>query len=480
MTFRPHPADEGLLSWLERWAPAEAELWTRWRQSLSAKQRTDALLPLQAALSGLMAFRHVENHSPAESVVDFRPHLHAMQVTCAWALELAHELGAGNGPERRLRAVANKATEPTDSLDALERSLRDALLVSERLLDLDGVDADAFTASCDLFLRDLGRNSFFRPSDPLEFSNVTELFGPERLPAQLASLGDGAAKTTMIISFLSLLRSHRFLGIADGQMNEDDGIYRAHVLLAGSRRELRTLTRFLLVQGGEVIESLAMEVRDLVRAELGEPLPALPGERGLAASAERTRNGIREARHTLKAAARRLRDLGTPEAPERKERVSERVQKDLRQDIWAFRFIVRGFLAKASVAPVGAHVDQGDEELTFAAEFVRHFRVFGPRLAKGTGYPQRAALIRAVSALGRRNEIDEERLGLAARECTRFVEHLDRALESAAVSSQARLDKRQAAAELRVYLAGARDRFSTGPAPAGAFGLGGADHAEAG
>jgi hypothetical protein len=412
--------------------------------------------------------------------MDFRPHLHAVRLTYAWTLGLTRVLGAGQASERRLESIGTRAAEPNASLDVLERSLGDALRVSERLLELPAVDADAFAASYDLFLRDLGRNAFFRPSDPLEFSNVTELFGPERIPVGLVSLGNGAAKTTMTIAFLSLLRSHRFLGIADEQMNEHGGTYRAHVLLAGSRRELRTLTRFLSVQGGDAFDALAAELQDAMRTELGESLPALGSGGPLAAHAERTRNGIRELRGTVRGAAKRLRDLSVPHTPIRDERTSERVQKDIQQDIWAFRFIVRGFLAKASVAPVGAHATHAAEDFAFAAEFVRHFRVFGPKLAKGTDYPRQAALIRAVSALSRRDEIDEDSLGVAARECTRFVEHLDRALQSAAASPQAPFDKRQAAAELRVYLAGARDRFSSGPPPTGTFGSGDADRAEAG
>ncbi|MGB5683597.1 MAG: hypothetical protein WBM47_17250, partial [Polyangiales bacterium] len=126
MTPRPHLAEEGLLSWIERWAPAEAEIWARWRQSLSSEQRAHALLPLQAALAGLAAFRHLENHPPAAAVTDFRPHLHAMRLTCAWALGLSRELGADHPPERRLRPVGATTMEPSASLDALARSLGDA------------------------------------------------------------------------------------------------------------------------------------------------------------------------------------------------------------------------------------------------------------------------------------------------------------------------------------------------------------------
>ena len=480
MTSRRHPAEEGLLSWVERWAPADAEIWASWRRSLHAQQRSDALLPLQAALSGLMAFRHLENHPPVAPVTDFHPQLHAMRVTCDWALDLARELGADHPPSHRLRPVGATTLEPSASLDALARSLSDALRVSERLLDLPSIDPGAFAASCDLFLRDLNRNLFFRPSDPLEFSNVTELIGPERFPSHLASWRHDATKTTTIVAFLSLLRAHRFLGIADRQMREEEGIYRAHVVLAGVRRELRTLTRFLLVQGGDAVESLAMNVHDVARTALRDTLPTPGTLHGLAAPSERMRNSLRAVRAAVKDAAKQLRDLGAPDAPERVERASERVQRSLRQDIWAFRFIVRGFLAKASAASTSDHGERSSADFGFASEFARHFRAFGPRLAKGTGYPRRGPLTRAVSALTRRDEVDDESLGLAARECTLFVEHLDRALEDGRDASQASFDKHRAAAELRGYLAGARDRFCSGPPPTGTFGLGDTDHAEAG
>lgn len=479
MTFRPHPADEGLLSWLERWAPADAELWARWRQSLSAEQRGEGLLPLQAALSGLMAFRHLENHPPSSPEVDFRPHLHAMQVSCSWALDLARALDAHDGAESRLQTVGAAGTEPSASLHRLVQSLQDALRVGERILDLPGVDADAFAASCELFLRDLSRNPFFRPSEPLEFSNVADLVGTERFPPHLASLAEGAEKATMIIAFLSLLRSHRFLGIADGQMTEHDGIYRAHVVLAGARRELRTLTRFLLVQGGEAVEALAMDVHQLVQTELGEGLPDAEDLGGLAAASERMRNGIRAVRRAVKESARNLRDLSSPRVQERTERTSERVAKDLRPEIWSFRFIVRAFIAKASAVPLSVDGAYAPEDLGFAAEFVRHFRVFAPRLAKGTDYGRRAPMVRAVSALSRRDDVDRATLGSAVDECARFAEHLDRALEKLQGSLEASFDKEHAASELRDYLSAARDRFSSGPAPAGAFGLGRVEEAEA-
>jgi hypothetical protein len=87
-------------------------------------------------------------------------------------------------------------------------------------------------------------------------------------------------------------------------------------------------------------------------------------------------------------------------------------------------------------------------------------------------------LIRAVSALTRRTAIGEESLGRAVQECAQFVEHLDQALEG--VDSQVSFDKRRAADELRGYLEGAKDRFSSGPPPTGTFGLGDEDRAEAG
>jgi len=85
-------AEPDLLRSAERWAPAQAELWGAWRMWLGADRRAGALLPLQAALSGLVAFRHLENHPLSVPIHEFRPHLHALRVTYAWALELVAQL----------------------------------------------------------------------------------------------------------------------------------------------------------------------------------------------------------------------------------------------------------------------------------------------------------------------------------------------------------------------------------------------------
>lgn len=508
MNSRPNAAEEGLLSWIERWTPPDAEHWGRWRHSLSAAQRANALLPLQAALSGLVAFRHLENHPLSVPVTDFRPHLHAVRVGYGWALELVAQLGGQSKPEQRLQSVRAPLGEPESSLRALERSLTDALRVSERLLELPVVDAGAFQASCDLFLRDLARNAFFRPPEPLEFSNVAELVRPASLTPELESWKSEAAKTTTVIAFLALLRDHRFLGIADRQIWEDDGLYRAHIVVAAVRRELRTLTRFLLVQGVETfadelearllsldahhitgarteitkaskelralresVEALAMGIHAKTRSALDDPMPELDPERGQALAAERMRNGIREVRATVKDAARQLRHLGNPVRAERAERKSERARTNLHQDIWAFRFILRAFVAKASVASMGADYWSDAGSLDFAGEFLRHFRVFGPQLTRGTDYARRGPLTRAVSALSNREAIDAAKLNLATRECILFVEHLDEALAEVPPSLLAPFDKNKAAAELRGYLSAAKDHTAADRAAAAAFGL---------
>lgn len=508
MNLRQNSAEEGLLSWVERWTPADSELWSAWRRTLTPEQRAESLLPLQAALSGLVAFRYLENHPPASPGSDFRAHLHAVGRTYAWALRLVARLQSERPPERRLQSVAQPIGEPLSSLRALERSLTDALRVTERLLGLPLVDAVAFQASFDLFLRDLSRNAFFRPPDPLEFSNVSELLGPESFGAELQSWRSDASKMTTAVGFLALLRDHHFLGIADSEIREAGGLYRAHVLIAAVRRELRTLTRFLLVQGVETfadelearllsldahhitgarteitrashelcdlrdaVEGLAMGIHAKARSTLSDPLPELDSERGYALPGERMRNGIRELRATLHDAAKQLNQLARPASLGHEERPSERVQRNLRQDIWAFRFILWGFVAKASVASLDANRWGEPGKLEFAVEFVRHFRVFGPGLARSTDYDRRGVLTRAVSALSKRDAIDAQKLELATRECTLFAEHLDRAHEEIPQSLLAPFDKEKAASELRGYLAAARDRGTSDRAAAAAFGL---------
>ena len=144
-------------------------------------------------------------------------------------------------------------------------------------------------------------------------------------------------------------------------------------------------------------------------------------------------------------------------------------------DIWAFRFILRAFLAKAAAASRSETL-----ELEFAIEFARHFRALGLRLSKGTGYERRGPLMAAVSGLSRRDTLDREKLASAYRECDRFLDHLDGALERELASTGACFDKSEAAVALRDYLTEARARTPSGRAPTGAFGSHEDGQAEAG
>jgi hypothetical protein len=139
-------------------------------------------------------------------------------------------------------------------------------------------------------------------------------------------------------------------------------------------------------------------------------------------------------------------------------------------------------VAKASVASVGADYwgDVGDTD--FVREFVRHYRVFGPRLVEGTDYDRRGPLARAVSDLGTGDPIRGANLNLAARECILFLEHLDAALEEleSAQRGGAAFDKEKAAAELRGYLSAAKERSVSERVAAGAFGAVDPDQVEVG
>jgi hypothetical protein len=412
---------------------------------LTSHAASGALMPLQAVLSGLAAFRDLENHPRSEPVADFRPHLHAVRVAYRWALDLVSGLRCDDASGLRLCVVGQPFSEPESSLRGLERSLVEGLRMSERLLALSVVDAGALLSSCDPFLSDLSRNAFLRPPAPLEFPS-------------------GRASVTTMIAFLSLLRCHRFLGIAEGQIGSKDGLYRAHVVLAAVRRELRSLLRFLVAQGAESFaDELEARLRT-VRSTLDEPLPERHPAAGAALAAERMQAGIVELRATLKDAAKRLRSMGRP-APKRRQ--SERVRKSIHQEAWAFRFILQAFIAKASAASVAAE----SSSLEFTEEFVRHFRVFGPRLTSETDYSGHIALTQAVSSLRPRRCIDAATLDLAARECALFLKHLDETLASTSHALLPPFDKHQAAADLRRYLSAARDRTATDPAAAGAFGL---------
>lgn len=515
MTSHPPPVRPSLLAWLERWNPEDAEHWDRWRRTLSETQRHDALLPLQAALGGLVAFRHLENHAVAAPASDLRPHLLAVHAVCEWSLRLVRDLRSSDYDDRPLRAVAEPLPEPQRSLEELRRLLVDACRVSERLLDLPVVDTGAFAASCDLILRTLDRNAFFKPPEPLEFSNVAELIGPDHFPPELQSWTSEAAKTTTVVAFLTLLRSHRFLGIADRELAEaeEDGLLRAHVVLAAVRRELRELTRFLMIQGVETyadelenrllstdeqhvtgvrtevtrasrelrdlrnsVETLAMRIHDESRGQLEEPLPDPSDDQPFALLAERMRNGIRQMRRTAKSTAKELLALCAPNEEPTSQPKSERVKSHLQHDIWAFRWIGLAFVAKTTALEETRGSESSDTpDLEFVREFVRHFRVFGPRIARATDYAARGSLISAMSAVSRPDSVGLPTLRRAAEETKAFLVHLDHAFDP----TQG-FDKEVAAAELRGYLASAKERPKTARAAAAAFGLVDPRHAEAG
>jgi len=461
MNFPPNAASKGHFSSAEHWSPADAELWSSWRESLTAEQRSGALLPLQALLSGLVAFRDWENQARPGLGIEFHPHLYAARAGYEWGLRLVARLRSNGAPQSALVDVP--VGEPESSLRALDRSLRDALRVVEGLLQRPRVDAATFQEACDLFLDELDRNPFFRPPEPLEFSNAAELVQPEGLTPQLESWESEAARTATMIAFLALLRDHRFLGIADGQLREPDGISRSHLVTAGVRRELRALSHFLLVQGVETfadeletrllsVEAIATCIHAKSRSLLNDPLPEPSAVGTNALAAQRMHEGIVELRTTARDAAKKLHALGRLPQAERGERQSQRVQRNLHQEIWAFRLILQAFLAKASAASASKARSNVGGSLDFAGEFLRHFRLFGLRLSRGTKYPRRGQLTRAVSALNERHAIDDARLALATGECTLFLEHLDDALAELPESRLAPFDKTKAAAELRAYL----------------------------
>jgi hypothetical protein len=213
---------------------------------------------------------------------------------------------------------------------------------------------------------------------------------------------------------------------------------------------------------------IADQGNDEVAAELEPGLlmldanDTLPGgmAHGTEASRDRMRAALLELRSTLKSAAKRLRGFGDPpvrddeavaedDAPQRQ---SERVPVDIAPDVWAFRLIVRAFVAKATAALLDGSESIDPSKLSFVSEFVGHFRVFGPKLTKGTAYSDPGPLIRAVSALSEIDGIDEERLSEAIAECEPFEEHLAFFLAERSDSIDVSFDKQKAAEELRGYL----------------------------
>ncbi len=475
--------DAQLLARACRLAPSDAERFTIWLAKLSPEERTDLLAPLQAALSGLVAFRQLENHAFPVASNGLRARLRTVRAGYQWALELARALADSS---------ASAVQGPNASLLSLERSLSDALRMSERLVELPAVHAEDFVASFDLFLRDLRHNVFFAPADPLEFNHAGELLVPEELAPDLADFTGEAAKMTTMVALLTLLRAQRFLGIADREVSAVDGVHRAQILVSAVRRELRTLTRFLLVQGIEsladdfasrlppnssrhvesfrkAIEGIAMDLHMQMRTLLDEALPQLDAHERPATDASRFHRSVATARQTLEDSAKQLRWLALDQsAPHHAAPMDTGPSERLREEIWAFRFVLWAFADKVSAA-----ARAGREDFVLVDAFLRHWAAFGPRLAKQTDYPQQGPLLDSVAALKAADGAEPGRLRRARQECLRFCAHLNgslgRLLNEPSLG-EVPFDKNAAAARLRQYVEESSRRRSDSPAAAGAFG----------
>lgn len=507
------PAEEGLLSWAERWSPEEASAWATWRDALTGEQRSEVLLPLQAALTGLAAYRQLENHPLSSTICDFRPHLTSVCAGYDWALDLVARLrpDLSTGQARQPRADDKEGEGPATSLRALEVSLTDGVRIARRLLELTVVDAGAFQASCDLFLRDLDRNPFFRPPTPLEFANVRELVHAESLTPALQSWQSDAARITTTVAFLTLVRAHRFLGIADTALKSHDGPYRAQLVIAAVRRELRAFTRFLMVQGVETLaqefeqrlvdldshhvtgtyrrirettseldelrsslEGLAVRIHGAARTALDVPIGSDDASAGSDAQEQALVAGISAVRDAVKTAARDLRRMARPAPPELGQ--SDTTEAVLR-DVWAFRFILRAFVDKAAAEPT---LRDASEVPEFAKDFARHYRAFARRLLRAVEYARRGPLSRAVGALSGSGP-GGEAVADAVHEAEALLGHLDLVLERQAASAQSvPFDKRAAAAELRAYLGASTAHRKPETVLVGVFGSRASNEAEAG
>ena len=300
----------------------------RWRESLTAEQRSDALLPLQALLSGLVAFRDWENQARPGLGIDFHPHLHAVRTGYDWGLRLvaatAKQRGSAVGARWRASWRAGVFVARARAFASRCASGRRSVCWSFRV----SMQA-TFQEACDLFLRELERNPFFQPPEPLEFSNAAELLQPEGLTPQLESWESESARTATMIAFLALLRDHRFLGIADGQLREPDGIFRSHLVDCGSPTRASSAEPFSLGAGrGNICRTSSKpgcyrwkRSRRAFTRNPGlcstTPCPSRLSSADDALAAERMHQGIVELRHTVRDAAKKLHALGRPARAER-------------------------------------------------------------------------------------------------------------------------------------------------------------------
>lgn len=488
-----------------------------WFASLPWERKEDTLFELEMLLKGLVCFANVRNHpgptnrTPAVAH-DFHEELRIARDGVDRVIILTRQL-LGNRdraytfqryletvlPEdgARTRLVRETLTQdtPEEALYVLRNSFGSMVEMVDGLARLGRIPHRLFGAVLGQITREVGRNTYFNPLQPLEFRPEFDRIHSVEVLEVIQKVRMDAAHRTVALTFLALFRLLRYLALVEAVAAKPDQARRAYVLLAVLRSDVRALCGHLRQRVGDMLagalerelvkvpaseigkrhDAICSEVlwlRDLrtslvgiashLRVEVRKVFeqdvpPTDAGTRGaelgpiLAVATAELRNAIHDGIRTLCVAVDPNVVPPLVDPSEARRSAGERI----RRDVWMFIQILRAFLAKASHAGGGLDHWAGSHSLLFVQDFVGYFQQIGYQLMRASDYPRVDAFLTAIRRVRDVDLLDPSRLAAAVQECEAFLGFLEGLLES--IGQRAELaghafDKHAAAERLRLYL----------------------------
>ncbi len=498
-------------------SPESSEARERWFDDLEVPDKEECLFELEMLLKGLVCFADPANQpGPARRdpavTRQYGDELRIVQAGCGRVAELCRRLlgadedsGLFASPlrrphrdhlkERLLKEPVDQAT-PEASLRLLSAGFADLSNLTEALTRLDDVPFQLFASLGRVVGREIERNQFFNPLVQLEFRPELDRITHVELLEIVYGTRPPGAKRAVTLTFLALLRMIRYLDVA-GRTIADPGRARSVFLpLAAARSDGGALARFLGRDArGWIADGFEQELMSLRARELPDELPRLRADFDLL---YRLGDVLHATGDRLSLELRRTyqRDLDAVDAPMTTPEAVSRVEsgivrlsgflkacvvsvgqvfdgslsghrlflaypspgdeaEELRQDLWMFSQILRGFLAKAEAAPEAVARWEGTGSYLFVREYVTYFRNFGHRAVRAAGYLELEAYeslaARVVESDSDRPELLDELFRRSA-ELQDFVLHSIEELSACPELESKPFDRRHAADSLRLYL----------------------------
>lgn len=489
-----------------------------WFAALGWEQKDDTLFELEMLLKGLVCFANIQNHpGPATRTPavahDFHEELRIVRDALDRAIQLIRTLLGSRDrayafqryletvlPEdgARTRLVRETLTQdtPEEALFVLRNAFGAILETVDGLARLGRIPHRLFGAVMATLTREVGRNTYFNPLQPLEFRPEFDRLRSVEVLEVIQQVRMDAAHRTVALTFLALFRLLRYIELIEVIAARPAQARRAYVLLAVLRSDVRALVGHLRSRVGDVLagalerellkvpsdeiperfDAIADEMRwmrDLRTALVGigshlrvetrkafeqDLPPPDAGTRGeelgpvLAVVTAELRNAIHQSIRALCLAVDR--DAGLPTLGD--EQAEKRASGErIRRDVWMFIQILRAFLAKAHGASGGAEHWTGTHSLLFVKDFASYFQQIGYQLMRTADYPRYDTFVAAIRRIRDVDLLDPARLESAVAECNTFLQFLEALHEGIGRRTDlasAAFDRRAAAERLRLYL----------------------------